>query len=713
MKGKTWVYICSGCGIGEAIDVEALKSGVEGECQLAGCAAHPFLCGEEGVALIRKDVEAEPACNVVVAACSPRVKARAFDMGPETLVERANLREHVAWSHEPNDEDTQMLADDTVRMSVVKAEKGSIPQPHIEETLYRSILVVGGGTTGLSAALDCAKAGYETVLVEKEPELGGWVGGLHRDAPAGPPYDKAEGPTAAALAETVKGQSAIQVLLSAEIEKISGQPGQFEVAVKHGDSSTDLKIGSIILATGARPYDASKLGHLGAKGENVITHAELEAMAKEGKIVRPSDGKAPQSVAFIQCAGSRDADHLPYCSTTCCVESLKQAQYVREQLPDTKVYVLYKDLRTPGQLEDFYRAVQEDEGIFLTKCQVDSVTEEPDKALSVGMSEALLGENVRVKADLLVLATGMTPSTLDNGILRLQYRLGEDLPVDDYGFPNSHFICFPYETRRTGIYAAGAVRQPMSSASAMSDASGAALKAIQSIEMTSRGATVHPRAGDVTCPDFSLQRCTQCKRCTEECPFGTLDEDEKFTPLLNTTRCRRCGICMGACPERIINFADYSIDMVGSMIKAVNVPDEFEEKPRVLVLVCENDAYPAFDLAALKRRTYSSMARLIPVRCLGSVNVVWIKDALSCGFDGILMIGCKSGDDYQCHFITGSELMGTRSENIQETLDKLMLEGERVRLEELALDEYDRVPDLINEFVETIEEIGPNPFKGM
>ena len=297
-------------------------------------------------------------------------------------------------------------------------------------------------------------------------------------------------------------------------------------------------------------------------------------------------------------------------------------------------------------------------------------------------------------------------------ILQLGYRQGPDLPMLKYGFPDSHFICFPYETRRTGIYAAGCVRAPNDCDASREDAEGAVLKAIQCVELASQGKAVHPRWGDQSYPDFSLQRCTQCKRCTEECPFGTLDEDEKATPLPNITRCRRCGICLGACPERIVSFQDYSIDIVSSMIKAVEIPDEFEEKPRLLGLLCENDAYPALDTAGLNRIQHSAYIRFIPVRCLGSVNVVWIADALSCGYDGILLIGCKSGDDYQCHFIRGSELMGTRGDNIQEKLKALALEEERVRVEQLDISEFRRLPEIINEFADEIEDIGMNPFKG-
>ena len=189
-------------------------------------------------------------------------------------------------------------------------------------------------------------------------------------------------------------------------------------------------------------------------------------------------------------------------------------------------------------------------------------------------------------------------------ILNLNYRQGPDLPVLQDGFPDSKFVCFPYESMRTGIYAAGAVRAPMDAALTEEDASGAVMKAIQCIELASRGQAVHPRTGDLSYPSFFLQRCTQCKRCTEECPFGALDEDEKGTPKFNPYRCRRCGICMGACPERIVSFKNYSVDMIASMVKAIEVPDEFEEKPRILVLACENDAYPALDMAGQGRQQY-------------------------------------------------------------------------------------------------------------
>lgn len=286
-----------------------------------------------------------------------------------------------------------------------------------------------------------------------------------------------------------------------------------------------------------------------------------------------------------------------------------------------------------------------------------------------------------------------------------------------YGFADSNFICFQYETRRTGVYAAGCVRQPMNMAEAVEDGAGAAMKAIQCVEHVAQGVAVHPRAWDITFPDPLLQRCTACKRCTEECPFGAIDEDEKGIPYYKINRCRRCGTCMGACPERIVSFKDYHVDMIGSMIKAIEVPEE--EELRFICLACENDAYPALDTLGLKlrqgllKKPIHPSVRVIPVRCLGSVNLVWVADAFSRGIDGMILLGCKFGEDYQCHFIKGSELANYRFSKVQETLDRLQLEAERCQMLQVAISDYDKLPDMIEAFVKKVEEeFGPNPFKG-
>jgi len=749
MDTKIGVYICKGCEIAGSIDLDKLTEVANDETEASLCKTHDALCTPEGVELIRTDVEGEGLNRVVVAACSNRVFPELFDFGGEVLTDRVNLREHVAWSHTPNDEDTQMLAEDHVRMGVARVATVEPPEALIEET-NKDILVIGGGMTGMTAAKAAAAAGYKVNLVEKEDRLGGWATKFSKTFPKSPPYKDLEDSGHEKLAEEVEADPNITVYKSTTVAKTAGAPGEFAVELQNGGGTTDITVGSVILASGWKPYEAEKLTHLGyGASPDVITNIQMEEMVANGGIKRPSDGKAPASVAFIQCAGSRDQDHLPYCSSVCCRVSLKQAKYVREQHPGAKVYVIYKDVRSPAQYERFYAHVQEDEGVLFTKGEIASVAPESDGQIGIEVQETLLGEDIKVKADLVVLATGMVPttrvdelpgegeaqaeaaegseSTEEKGdekkeaasaeqgakILNLTYRQGTDLPTLKYGFPDSHFICFPYETRRTGIYAAGGVRAPMDLATSANDAAGAALKAIQAVEAVAQGAAVHPRAGDLSYPDFLMQKCTQCKRCTEECPFGALDEDDKGTPLPNPRRCRRCGICFGSCPERIISFKNYSVRMVSQMIKSIHVPDEFEEKPRILAFICENDALPSVDMAGMMRLQYNAMIRIIPLRCLGSMNAVWVGDALASGFDGVLLIGCKKGDDYQCHFVRGSELAEYRMGNVQEKLKQLVLEEERVEIHELGITDYRRIPQIMDDFLEVIEGVGPNPYKGM
>lgn len=653
-------------------------------------------------------------------------------------MERVNLREQVIWSQTANDEDTQMMAEDYLRMGLAKVKHIELPEPYQGVNMVKTLLVVGGGLTGMTSALEAAKAGYKAVLVEKSPALGGWMNGLFKQVPRKAPYTAPEEVDVAELIKEVEANPDVTVYTGAEILEIAGSPGMFDASISQNGATITERVGSVVLATGAVPYDSTKLDYLGyGKYENVITGLQMEEIASKGKIVRP-DGKEVQTIAFIQCAGSRDPEHLPYCSATCCVESLKQASYIKEQNPEANVFVFYKDMRTPGQYERLYQQVQKDGSIFV-RGEIKGITEDGEKNLLIEATDILSGATISTEAvDMVVLANGMVPTTalgedfaakadteedkkddgpkpeviLKSNLLNLSYRQGPEMPTLKYGFADSHFICFPYETRRTGIYAAGSVRAPMDELSSIEDATGATLKAIQCMESSAQGMAVHPRVGDMSFPDFAMSRCTQCKRCTVECPFGAINEDDKFNPLPNPTRCRRCGICMGACPERIITFKNYSVPMIGNLIKSIEVPDEDEEKPRILIFACENDAYPALDMAGINRLKYNAWVRVIPLRCLGSLSLVWIADSMSAGIDGIYLLGCKHGDDYQCHFIKGSELAEIRLSKVSETLDRLDLDSERVRMDQISITDYDKIPAMLDDFAAKLEELGPNPYKG-
>jgi len=732
-------YLCKGCGIGEALDFEALTEAVN-EAGISEVKEHDALCSPEGVEMIQADVDGGMT-HLLIGACSGRVKTNELSF-EGAVVERASLREYAVWATEAEyegeetpGERRQEVGEDYLRMGAAKLGKCTLPEPfQLEEDVSTAVLVVGGGPAGISAALEAAAAGNQVYLVEKESELGGFMKKMAKLGPQSPPYTDLEEVNLDKLVGQVEAEANIKVFTGTTVEKTKGMPGAFEVSLANGES---FKAGAIVQATGWEPYELTNLAdELNTGLDAVISNVDMEEKARSG------DLGGLNGVAFIQCAGSRDQNHLGYCSAFCCLVSLKQAIMVKEANPEAAVYVIYKDMRTPGQSEEVYRQAQRKGVVFIRRDETyPSITESGGK-LSITTKDVLLDDEVELEElDLVVCATGMRPvnprmtdlppipfgmseeeakkitaeakaENDDWSILNLAYRQGPNLPTLKYRMPDSHFICFPYESRRTGIYPCGNVRKPMRLTQAQGDGVGAALKAVQVIRAAEVGCAVHPRSGDESFPEFAMQRCTQCKRCTEECPFGAINEDEKANPLPNITRCRRCGTCMGACPERIISFKNYSVDQIGSIIKSIDIPEEDEEKPRIVCLVCENDALPALDMAARRGLKWSPFVRFIPVRCLGSVNLVWIADSLSSGVDGVMLFGCKRGDDYQCHFVRGSELANVRMSKISETLQRLALESERVAVHEVAINELEKITTFIDEFMEVIDEVGMNPFKG-
>jgi quinone-modifying oxidoreductase subunit QmoB len=643
-------------------------------------------------------------------------------------------------------------------MALAQASKLDAPQPHWDAAPSPgTLLVVGGGISGLTAAREASKTGLQAILVEKTDNLGGWARKWTHTIPHRPPYRDPQPNGVERLIKEVEADPAITVMTNTLVTKTAGGPGDFSVSLSQRGTERSEQVGAIVVATGWRPYGTAQLDALGyGASPDIITDIEFEGLLAGDPVKRGSDGTEPANVAFII---PGDAARMPYSSGVSDRIAIKQALQLIEAVPDAMVFIIYEDLRAHGTAEEFYRQGQE-AGIIFQKGRVKSIGAD----LTVTLDDDLLGQEVPMSGlDLVVISTGMVPNStnvdlapaesgadqlsddinpaapfwtagdspdeslkaaaaasegdiqpaLPGGpVLNLQYRQGPHLPILADGFLDSHFICFPYETRRTGIYACGPVRRPMTIAESQQDAQGAVLKAFQALRAADRAVAVHPRVGDLSFPEFGLDICTKCRRCTVECPFGAIDELESGYPEVNPTRCRRCGTCMGACPVRTISFKNYSVQMVSDMIKAVEVPDEFEEKPRVLVLACENDAYPALDMAGINRREISPYLRIIPVRCLGSVTALWLSTALECGFDGVMLMGCKSGDDYQCHFVKGSGIAKERMSKIDETLKSMMLEAERIQFEEVSIADSARIAKLLNGFADKIAEMDPNPFKG-
>jgi len=410
-----------------------------------------------------------------------------------------------------------------------------------------SILVVGGGISGLTVALEAAEVGYEVFLVEKNPYLGGRVSQLKQYFPKLCP------PTCGLEINfrRIKDNPLIKVLTMADVEKVDGTPGSYNVAIKlrpryvnehctccgecaaacqaeisdefnldmhkikaaylpHNmafpakyvispqiigtddakrcleackydaidfdmkEKVINLNVGAVVWATGWEPYDASKIDNLGfGVYPNIITNMMLERLAStngptNGKIIRPSDDKEPESIAFVQCAGSRDENHLPYCSYICCMASLKHTTYIREQYPDAKIYIFYIDLRAPGQrYEKFYKKIKEDKNIFFIKGKVAEVSESGNGNITVVAENAVTGEKIRQEVEMTVLATGMQPTAA-----------GSNLPAD-LKYNEDGFIINDFE--QGGMFAAGCANKPADVVSSNQNATGMALKAIQTL----------------------------------------------------------------------------------------------------------------------------------------------------------------------------------------------------------------------------------------
>jgi quinone-modifying oxidoreductase, subunit QmoA len=408
------------------------------------------------------------------------------------------------------------------------------------------VLVVGGGITGITAAIEASEAGTEAVLVEKAPYLGGRVARMNQ-------YFPKMCPPACGLEINLrrfKTSPLIRCLTQAEVEEIRGEPGDYHVTIRQQprfvdekctvcgacvdvcpaerrdefnlgmtttkavylpyemaypmrmaidgeaclgaecgkcvpacpfdaidlaqrDETVEVDVDAVIMATGWQPYDAALIEGLGfGEDPDIVTNVMMERLASRagptgGKIVRPSDGAPIRSVAFVQCAGSRDENYLKHCSGVCCMGSLKQTRYVREQYPDADIHVFYIDLRTPGRLEDFLQASQEDEKLHLVKGKVARIERDAETgALLVEAEDVLSGTRIGRMADLVVLATGIVPSDT-SGI-----RMNGGLKTDAHGF-------LARRQESGGVFAAGCAARPTDVATCVRDAAGAVMNALE------------------------------------------------------------------------------------------------------------------------------------------------------------------------------------------------------------------------------------------
>jgi heterodisulfide reductase subunit A/quinone-modifying oxidoreductase subunit QmoB len=474
------------------------------------------------------------------------------------------------------------------------------------------------------------------------------------------------------------------------------------VLLDQEESSETQHVGAVLLTTGWDPYPLSRLEEYGyGHAENVISNLEMERMlSADNDYFERVSGFSPEGlkeVGFIQCAGSRDEEHLPYCSSVCCSATLKQVLDLKRQAPDAACYVFYQHIRSPGFDEDMYRKVRELGDVFFIRERPAKALMAEDGKIEVEALDPLLDKKVKAKLDLLVLAGGMRPS---DGGLELGYTL--KMPRNQYDFFESHRQCYPAESQRTGIYVGGCAREPMNVANSIESSNRAAMEALGFIGKNIVIAPTHPEVNE--------RKCDKCGRCVEDCPFRSYDYNDQGFPKLNLTKCRQCGNCMGVCPKGAISLHHRTLKQYATQVETLGDSSSFmgkKEEPVVLAFLCINDAYWAAR-DAVEKGISPPNAVIMPVPCAGAVNNALVADALSFGVDGVLIGGCK---DSQCHYIRGGQLVQKRRGDVADKLQKMHMDAERFRYENIGIRESGKYAEVLNEMVSQLKEMGPNPFK--
>jgi heterodisulfide reductase subunit A len=418
--------------------------------------------------------------------------------------------------------------------------------------------VVGGGIAGMQAATDIAKGGYEVILVERSPALGGHARQLSGTFPSMELVQCMINPQVTEVMNHPK----ITLYTSAEVEEVGGYVGNFKVKIKKGEAFIEEEVGTIVVATGYDLYPKEKITEY-ESDPDVIDGLQFERILSpsgptRGEIRRPSDGKVPKEIVFIQCVGSRDPEnHLPYCSRVCCMYTAKQAALYKKKVPDGQVYISYMDIRSDAKgCEEFIQELTEKERIIYLRGRVSRVFKEGDKIRVYGV-DTLSGKMIDMKADLVVLATAMVASS---GAKDLSRKL--NIISDEYGFMSeAHIKLRPVETLTAGIYLAGTAQAPRDITDTISSASGAASKVLS---LFSRKELLHePEIAHV-----DEEVCSGCGLCVSICAYKAPELDpKKRVARVNEALCEGCGACASLCPSGAMQHKNFSNRQFFEMIE--------------------------------------------------------------------------------------------------------------------------------------------------
>jgi len=555
---RVGVFICHcGSNIGGFINVPSLVEYAKKITYVVYAEDNLFTCSQDTQTHIKEMIKEHDINRIVIASCTPRTHELLFQdtikeagLNPY-LFEMANIRDQCSWVHMKEPEKATEKARSLINMAVSKATLLK-PLPIITLDINHKGLVIGGGLTGLTAALKLAEQGFETYLIEKEKDLGGNLRHIYYTL-----YNEDVQGFLKNLINKVRNNDKIQVFTEAEIEEISGYVGNFKTIINNKNTKMELDHGIIILASGAREYTPTEYFY--GKDKRVVTQRELEQKIYDDILEINNN----QNVVMIQCVGSREDDR-PYCSRICCTGAIKNALKIKEIHPEANIYILYRDIRTYGFNEHYYQKAREKGIIFIRydKEKKPIVTKNADKIL-VTINDKLLNEDIKIDTSILVLSTGIVPSE-DNQMLS---RLLKVPLNDDNFFLEAHVKLRPVDFATEGIFLAGMAHSPKLIDESIS----------QACASVSRACTILTKdhleiPGKVAHVDE--KRCVGCGLCIEVCSYKAIDlvkkevdGIEKIVVQVNEALCKGCGACAGACYSGAIQHKGFTDNQILMMIK--------------------------------------------------------------------------------------------------------------------------------------------------
>ena len=568
------VFVCHcGANIGRVVNVPSavdyaltLPNVVYAQEQLFSCATN---CAEEITDMIKeKDLN-----RVIVAACSPRTLEMLFrdtlrEAGlNQYYYEMANIREHCSWVHPKQKDEATQKAKDIIRMAVARTRYLE-PLMEIDLPVDKRALVVGGGIAGMTCALSIAEHGHHVYLVEKEPVLGGTARKV---------YDTLEGLDVQEflhdLIERVYRHPLIHVYTGAEITGTAGYIGNFATTIQSGRGRAEIKHGATVIATGADVYTPTE--YLYGEDKRVMTQLELEEKIATGDEMVAN----AENVVMIQCVGCRNEDRN-YCSRICCNESVKNALILKEKNPDRDVYILFRDMRTYGYNEDYYREAADKGVVFIRyepeqEPQLEPAEEEGRPVLKVTLPDYVLQKNIEIDADLIALAAAVIPSA---GTRKIENLFKVGLNPDGF-FKEAHVKLRPVEFAAEGVYLCGIAHYPKLISETISQAYGAAGRVLALLSndiVTASGAIC----------EVEESKCVTCGACIDACAYGAIEfqaTETGLTAAVNPVLCKGDGLCNAVCPTGAIQLKHFTDEELLSQIDAAVPEEESADKKEAAV----------------------------------------------------------------------------------------------------------------------------------